>query len=67
MTLPPNFHDIERLAYFLYVSRGRQEGLAVSQWLEAETQLSEYNSYCAQNAGATGFSAQVLPAGAPQS
>jgi len=67
MTLLPNFHDIERLAYFLYLSRGRQEGQALTHWLEAETQLSEYNTYRAQNAGTSGFSAQVLPAGDPQS
>ena len=52
MTTPPNFHEIERLAYFLYDSRGRQQGQALTHRLEAETQLSEYSSYCAQDSEA---------------
>jgi hypothetical protein len=67
MTKPPDFYDVEQLAYSFYVSRGRQEGQALSHWLEAETHLSEYNCYCEAEAGTLGYSAGTLSTGDPSS
>ena len=39
-TAAPSRHDVEKLAYSLYLERGGEAGRANEDWLEAERELS---------------------------
>lgn len=61
-----NHQDVERLAYFLYFSRGHPEGQALEHWNEAENQLAEYQHCSNANTGTTGYSASLQFSAEPQ-
>ena len=66
VTYSMNHQEVERLAYFLYVSRGRPEGQALQHWHEAENQLADYQHYSNADAGTTGYSASLRFSAEPQ-
>ena len=66
MTYSMNHQEVERLAYFLYVSRGRPEGQALQHWHEAENQLAEYQHYSDAETATTGYSASLRFSAEPQ-
>jgi hypothetical protein len=66
MAYSMNHQDVERLAYFFYVSRGRLEGQALEHWNEAENQLAEYQHCSNANTGTTGYSASLQFSAEPQ-
>ena len=41
MTRRPTVHEIAAQAYALYLERGRKDGCALDDWLEAEQLLTE--------------------------
>jgi len=59
MAYSVNHQDVERLAYFLYVSQGCPEGQALAHWNEAENQLADYQYYSNADSGTTGYSASL--------
>jgi hypothetical protein len=66
MAYSKNHDDVERLAYFLYVSRGHPEGQALEHWNEAENQLADYQQYSTTDTGTTGYSASLRFSTEPQ-
>lgn len=65
MAYSKNHEDVERLAYFLYVSRGRPEGLALEHWNQAENELADYQHNSTTDSGTTGYSANLRLSAVP--